>query len=60
MTDKQRDLHAKAIKRFDELEKLIDQMKQAGPHPLDGWNALMNTKEQIEGLARRCAPIPQN
>lgn len=37
-----------------ELEQIIDQMHQAGRCPLDGWNALLNTKQRLQALANRC------
>lgn len=50
----QRDLHGKAIKHLNELEAIIDRMKRAGPCDLDGWNALLNTKQRLIGLVGRC------
>lgn len=52
MTD-QRALHDEALAHLDELEKVIDLLKHAGPHPLDGNNALLNIAERSEHLARR-------
>lgn len=50
---KQQTLHRKALQHIRTLEGLIDQMKAAGPCPLDGDNALLNTKSRLEQLARR-------
>lgn len=50
---KQRTLHARAIKKMCELEAIIDQLKGAGPDQLDGWNALLNTRERLQGLVGR-------
>lgn len=50
---KQRTLHEKVIKKLSDLETLIDQLKAAGPDELDGYNALLNTRERLEGLSQR-------
>jgi hypothetical protein len=49
----QRTLHFKAIKCFGELKGIIDQLKNLGPHELDGDNALLNIREWLEALSRR-------
>jgi hypothetical protein len=49
----QRTLHAKALKCFGELKEIIDQLKNLGPHELDGDNALLNVREWLESLSRR-------
>ncbi len=49
----QRTLHAKALKCFGELKDIIDQLKNLGPHELDGDNALLNILERLEALSRR-------
>ena len=49
----QRTLHSKAIRRFGELKDIIDQLKNLGPHELDGDNALLNVREWLESLSRR-------
>ena len=49
----QRTLHAKAIRCFGELQDIIDQLKNLGPHELDGDNALLNVRERLESLSRR-------
>jgi hypothetical protein len=51
---KQQPLHSKAIKHLVELEKTIDAMHDAGACSRDGWNALLNTKQRLESLAKRC------
>lgn len=58
MTQAQRDkrineLHARALKTWGPLERLIDELKQLGPHSLDRDNALLNTREWLRGLANR-------
>jgi hypothetical protein len=50
----QRALHEKAIKHLTALEVIIDQLKAAGPHDDDRWDALLNTKDRLSGLAQRC------
>ena len=51
---KQQDLHARALKRLADLERIIDQLKAAGPCRLNRWNALLNTREWLVALAGRC------
>lgn len=51
---KQQTLHAKAIKCLCEMEKIIDELHRAGPCPLEGWNALLNTKRRLQALSNRC------
>ncbi len=50
---KQQRLHREALRAIAKLETLIDELKSAGPCPLDGRNALLNTHEQIKGLLGR-------
>jgi hypothetical protein len=56
MTKQQR-LHAKALKHFRELEKIIDDLKAAGPCKLDGNNALLNTRDWLRQLSGRCRTV---
>lgn len=49
----QRDLHIAAIKHLVAIEHVIDKLKTAGAHPLDGSNALENVRERLSDLARR-------
>jgi hypothetical protein len=49
----QRTLHSKALRCFGELKDIIDQLKNLGPHELDGDNALLNVREWLESLSRR-------
>jgi hypothetical protein len=51
---KQQALHSKAIKHLVAIEAVIDDLKTAGPCRDDGWNALLNTKQRLRGLADRC------
>lgn len=53
---KQQNLHRAGLSAVADLEKLIDSLKEAGPCPLDGRNALMNLRQQIEGLLNRFPP----
>lgn len=46
-------LHAEAQKMWPKLEKLIDELKQLGPHSLDGTNALSNTRQWLKDLSQR-------
>lgn len=47
------ELHAEAQKMWPKLEKLIDELKRAGPHSLDGTNALSNTRQWLKDLSQR-------
>jgi hypothetical protein len=49
----QQKLHHKAKGYLAALEEIIDQLKSAGPCPLDGENAIMNIKERLAALSRR-------
>ena len=49
---KQQDLHAEAITYIRNLERVVDALKNAGPCPLDGYNALDNIRERLEGTIR--------
>jgi hypothetical protein len=35
------------------LKDIIDQLKNLGPHELDGDNALLNVRERLASLSRR-------
>ncbi|AWJ83358.1 hypothetical protein TSH58p_07340 [Azospirillum sp. TSH58] len=59
MATKQQRLHREALRAIARLETLIDELKSAGPCPLDRRNALLNTHEQIKGLLNRFPPNPQ-
>ncbi|WP_372394006.1 hypothetical protein ABMY26_00860 (plasmid) [Azospirillum sp. HJ39] len=50
---KQQNLHRAGMSAVADLEKLIDRLKEAGPCPLDGRNALMNLLQRIEGALNR-------
>ena len=50
---KQQKLHQRAGKHLAELESILDQLKAAGPCPLDDDNALLNIRERLASLARR-------
>lgn len=50
---KQQTLHRKGLSAVAQLEHVIDGLKAAGPCPLDGRNAIMNLRQQIEGLLNR-------
>ena len=50
---KQQRLHQKAIKHLAEVEAIIDDLKAAGPCPLDGDNALANVRQRLADLSRR-------
>lgn len=54
---KQQKLHAKALKRFRDLENIIDDLKAAGPCEQDGNNALLNTRDWLRQLAGRCRTV---
>ena len=47
------ELHAEAHRMWPKIEKLIDELKGLGPHSLDRWNALLNTREWLDGLSKR-------
>ena len=47
------ELHGQAQKMWPQLEKLIDELKQLGPHSLDGTNALSNTRQWLKDLSQR-------
>ena len=49
----QQKLHHKAKGHRAALEEVIDQLKSAGPCPLDVENAIMNIKERLAALSRR-------
>lgn len=51
---KQRKLHGRALKHFQDLEVIIDELKAAGPDNLDGDNAILNVRERLNQLAGRC------
>ena len=53
----QQDLHHKASSLISKLEWIIDQIKIAGPCPLDGKNALMNIAEKLDSIVRN--PLPR-
>lgn len=46
--------HHEAKDHLSALKEIIDQLKNDGPCPLDGDNAILNIREQLEGLSRRC------
>lgn len=46
-------LHVQAAKHWPELERIIDQLKQCGPHSLDGGNALSNVRQWLRDLSQR-------
>ena len=48
-----RELHAEAGRLWSQIEKIIDELKNLGPHSLDRSNALMNVREWLGQLARR-------
>ena len=50
---KQQKLHDKGTELVLKLEGIIDQLKELGPCPLDGSNALLNLRERIRGLDGR-------
>ncbi len=50
----QRELHQAAIEHLHALKRIIDQVKDAGPHPLDRWNTLLNINERLVALVDRC------
>ncbi|WP_372400749.1 hypothetical protein ABMY26_36395 (plasmid) [Azospirillum sp. HJ39] len=50
---KQQNLHRAGLSAVADLERLIDRLKEAGPCPLDGRNALMNLRQRIEGALNR-------
>ncbi|KJR62567.1 hypothetical protein VY88_27105 [Azospirillum thiophilum] len=50
---KQQNLHRAGLSAVADLERLIDRLKEAGPCPLDGRNALMNLRQLTEGLLNR-------
>ncbi|MCG5240062.1 hypothetical protein ACIU1J_01785 [Azospirillum doebereinerae] len=54
---KQQTLHRKGLSAAAQLATVIDGLKAAGPCPLDGRNALLNLRQQIEGLLNR---FPEN
>lgn len=56
MTKQQR-LHTKALKKFRELEAIIDGLKAAGPCKHDGNNAMLNTQHWLRQLAGRCNTV---
>ena len=49
MTQQQK-LHAKASDAIRALETAIDNLKSAGPCPLDGNNALRNIEERLRAI----------
>jgi hypothetical protein len=51
---KQQTLHEKAARHLEDLKRIVDQLKNAGECPLDGWNALMNIQERANALSKRC------
>lgn len=38
---------------WPKIEKIIDELKDLGPHSLDGENTLMNVREWLQQLSRR-------
>jgi hypothetical protein len=52
----QQRLHQKAKTHLSALEEIIDQLKAAGPCPLDDDNAILNIRERLADLSRRCTP----
>jgi hypothetical protein len=44
-----------ALEHLSALESIVDKLKAAGPHPLDGNNARRNIAERAGDLARRSA-----
>lgn len=38
---------------WPKIEKIIDELKNLGPHSLDGENTLMNVREWLQQLSRR-------
>jgi hypothetical protein len=49
----QQKLHHKAKGHLAALEEIIDQLKSAGPCPLDGENVIMNINERLAALSHR-------
>lgn len=49
----QQELQRLAIEHLERLKELIDALKEAGPCPRDGWNALSNIQERLAALSRR-------
>lgn len=47
------ELQAEAQMMWPKLEKLIDELKQLGPHSLNGTNALANTRQWLKDLSQR-------
>jgi hypothetical protein len=50
---KQQKLHRQGLAAVTKLETVLDGLKAAGPCPLDGRNALLNLRQQVEGLLNR-------
>jgi hypothetical protein len=46
----QRTLHDQAGEHLSALESIIDDLKAAGACPLDGWNALLNIRDRMQGI----------
>lgn len=38
---------------WPKIEKIIDELKDLGPHSLDGENTLMNVRDWLQQLSRR-------
>ncbi len=56
---KQQDLHRTGLTAVADLERIIDRLKDAGPCPLDGRNALLNLRQHVEGLLNRFPADPR-
>ncbi|RJF81095.1 hypothetical protein D3877_12790 [Azospirillum cavernae] len=50
---KQQKLHQAGLAAVTKLETVLDGLKAAGPCPLDGRNAVLNLRQQVEGLLNR-------
>ncbi len=46
-------LDDEARSMWPKIEKIIDELKDLGPHSLDGENTLMNVREWLQQLSRR-------
>lgn len=48
-----RKLHLECLQLVKKLQANIDALKCAGPHSVDGSNALSNVRDHLAGLSRR-------
>ncbi len=48
-----RELHTQAGKYWLKFEIIIDELKELGPHSLDGDNAILNIREHLHQLSNR-------